>query len=94
MRYHAGLPYCHVVRSCQVDITNRHSLSHDTAHAANAQDRVRDCVVRLPQVYSVREEADGRKKERTPELVYAALKAGFRGIDTACQPKVSYHSLS
>jgi diketogulonate reductase-like aldo/keto reductase len=29
------------------------------------------------------------KKERTPDLVYAALKAGFRGIDTACQPKVS-----
>ncbi|KAK4684757.1 hypothetical protein P7C73_g5412, partial [Tremellales sp. Uapishka_1] len=27
------------------------------------------------------------KKERTTELVYQALKAGFRGIDTACQPK-------
>ncbi|MBN2894639.1 MAG: aldo/keto reductase [Campylobacterales bacterium] len=30
------------------------------------------------------------KKERTAALVYAAVKAGFRGIDTACQPK-HYH---
>lgn len=27
------------------------------------------------------------KKERTVELVSKALKAGFRGIDTACQPR-------
>ncbi|KAK2589792.1 hypothetical protein QQS21_012527 [Conoideocrella luteorostrata] len=27
------------------------------------------------------------KRERTADLVYAALKAGFRGIDTAAQPK-------
>ncbi|GMK54770.1 hypothetical protein CspeluHIS016_0113560 [Cutaneotrichosporon spelunceum] len=27
------------------------------------------------------------KKDRTADLVYAALKAGFRAIDTACQPK-------
>lgn len=27
------------------------------------------------------------KKERTEELVYQALKHGFRGIDTAAQPK-------
>lgn len=27
------------------------------------------------------------KKERTADLVYTALKAGFRGIDTAAQPK-------
>jgi diketogulonate reductase-like aldo/keto reductase len=27
------------------------------------------------------------KKERTAQLVTAALRAGFRGIDTACQPK-------
>lgn len=27
------------------------------------------------------------KKERTEDLVYTALKAGFRGIDTAAQPK-------
>lgn len=27
------------------------------------------------------------KKERTSELVIAAIQAGFRGIDTACQPK-------
>nr|XP_031860537.1 uncharacterized protein CI109_004148 [Kwoniella shandongensis]KAA5527609.1 hypothetical protein CI109_004148 [Kwoniella shandongensis] len=27
------------------------------------------------------------KKERTTELVIAAVKSGFRGIDTACQPK-------
>jgi diketogulonate reductase-like aldo/keto reductase len=27
------------------------------------------------------------KKERTAELVTLALKTGFRGIDTACQPK-------
>ncbi|WWC91550.1 uncharacterized protein L201_006496 [Kwoniella dendrophila CBS 6074] len=27
------------------------------------------------------------KKERTTELVTQAVKAGFRGIDTACQPK-------
>lgn len=27
------------------------------------------------------------KKERTAELVCQAVKAGFRGIDTACQPK-------
>jgi len=27
------------------------------------------------------------KKERTTELVVEAVKAGFRGIDTACQPK-------
>lgn len=32
---------------------------------------------------------DRRKKERTTELVVAALKAGLRGIDTASQPKVS-----
>lgn len=30
-----------------------------------------------------------RKKDRTTDLVYTALKAGFRGVDTACQPKVS-----
>lgn len=30
------------------------------------------------------------KKERTAELVAQALRAGFRGIDTACQPK-HYH---
>lgn len=27
------------------------------------------------------------KKERTPDLVYQALKSGFRGVDTAAQPK-------
>ncbi len=27
------------------------------------------------------------KKERTTELVVQAVQAGFRGIDTACQPK-------
>ena len=27
------------------------------------------------------------KKEKTDELVYTALKNGFRGIDTAAQPK-------
>mmetsp|Transcript_15704 Transcript_15704/g.15843 ORF Transcript_15704/g.15843 Transcript_15704/m.15843 type:complete len:334 (-) Transcript_15704:120-1121(-) len=27
------------------------------------------------------------KKERTADLVYLALNQGFRGIDTACQPK-------
>ena len=27
------------------------------------------------------------KKERTRELVLQALQAGYRGIDTACQPK-------
>ncbi|BEI80295.1 hypothetical protein CcaverHIS002_0108240 [Cutaneotrichosporon cavernicola] len=27
------------------------------------------------------------KKDQTAELVYTALKSGFRGIDTACQPK-------
>lgn len=30
------------------------------------------------------------KKERTKDLVYAALKNGFRGVDTAAQPK-HYH---
>ena len=30
------------------------------------------------------------KKERTAELVIAAVRAGFRAIDTACQPK-HYH---
>ncbi|MGO9391015.1 aldo/keto reductase family protein [Rhodoblastus sp.] len=30
------------------------------------------------------------KKERTTEVVVQALRAGFRGIDTACQPK-HYH---
>lgn len=27
------------------------------------------------------------KKEKTADLVYTALKTGFRGIDTAAQPK-------
>ena len=27
------------------------------------------------------------KKDRTADLVYTALKSGFRGIDTAAQPK-------
>ena len=27
------------------------------------------------------------KKEKTAELVELALRTGFRGIDTACQPK-------
>jgi diketogulonate reductase-like aldo/keto reductase len=27
------------------------------------------------------------KKEKTSELVELAIKAGFRAIDTACQPK-------
>ena len=33
--------------------------------------------------------ADGTawKKERTVELVVAAVHSGFRAIDTACQPK-------
>ena len=33
--------------------------------------------------------ADGTawKKERTVELVIAAVRSGFRAIDTACQPK-------
>ena len=30
------------------------------------------------------------KKERTAQLVEQAIVAGFRGIDTACQPK-HYH---
>lgn len=30
------------------------------------------------------------KKERTQELVELAVKSGFRGIDTACQPKHYY----
>lgn len=30
------------------------------------------------------------KKERTAELVVQAVRAGFRGVDTACQPK-HYH---
>jgi diketogulonate reductase-like aldo/keto reductase len=30
------------------------------------------------------------KKERTCDLVVAAIRAGFRGIDTACQPKHYY----
>jgi hypothetical protein len=36
--------------------------------------------------------ADGayRKKERTTALVTQAVKAGFRGVDTACQPKVGW----
>lgn len=29
-----------------------------------------------------------RKKDRTTDLVIQAVNAGFRGIDTACQPKV------
>jgi len=33
--------------------------------------------------------AEIRKKERTTDLVIQAVKSGFRGIDTACQPKVS-----
>lgn len=35
-----------------------------------------------------------RKKERTTDLVIQAVNAGFRGIDTACQPKVGAHSRS
>lgn len=31
-----------------------------------------------------------RKKERTTDLVIQAVKAGFRGIDTACQPKACH----
>jgi hypothetical protein len=34
-------------------------------------------------------EAEIRKKERTTDLVIQAVKSGFRGVDTACQPKVS-----
>lgn len=30
------------------------------------------------------------KKERTKDLVIQAVRAGFRGIDTACQPKHYY----
>ncbi|KAJ1458158.1 aldo/keto reductase [Pelagophyceae sp. CCMP2097] len=36
----------------------------------------------LPLVYGT-----AWKKERTQELVAQAVRAGFRGIDTACQPK-------
>jgi hypothetical protein len=32
--------------------------------------------------------AEIRKKERTTDLVMQTVKSGFRGIDTACQPKV------
>ena len=30
------------------------------------------------------------KKERTEELVELAIRSGFRGVDTACQPKHYY----
>ena len=33
------------------------------------------------------------KKKRTAELVVKAVEAGFRGIDTACQPKHYSESL-
>jgi hypothetical protein len=38
-------------------------------------------------------EAEIRKKERTTDLVIQAVKSGFRGIDTACQPKVRLSDL-
>lgn len=34
------------------------------------------------------QELISRKKDRTTDLVIQAVNAGFRGIDTACQPKV------
>jgi len=37
---------------------------------------------RLPFLYGT-----AWKKEATPQLVVQAVRAGFRGIDTACQPK-------
>lgn len=39
--------------------------------------------VRVPQVIY----GTAWKKERTTEFVVQALALGFRGIDTACQPK-------
>jgi hypothetical protein len=33
------------------------------------------------------------KKDKTADLVYSALKAGFRGIDTAAQPRHYQESL-
>jgi diketogulonate reductase-like aldo/keto reductase len=42
-------------------------------------------VVMPPMIYGT-----AWKKEHTADLVYQAVKAGFRGIDTACQPK-HYH---
>lgn len=35
-----------------------------------------------------------RKKERTTDLVIQAIRSGFRGIDTACQPKVNCVALN
>lgn len=44
------------------------------------------CGVRMPRIIY----GTAWKKERTAELVELALRSGFRGIDTACQPK-HYH---
>src|SRR5690348_12679480 len=41
------------------------------------------CGVRVPRIIY----GTAWKKERTQALVRQALRQGFRGIDTACQPK-------
>jgi len=49
----------------------------------NQRDIVSACGVAMPRIIY----GTAWKKERTAALVEAALRAGFRGIDTACQPK-------
>lgn len=61
----------------------------DQAEAQSADDArflVSSFMVRMPRMLY----GTAWKKERTAELVALALRAGFRGIDTACQPK-HYH---
>lgn len=49
----------------------------------NSDTVVSACGVRIPKIIY----GTAWKKERTAGLVEQALKLGFRGIDTACQPK-------
>lgn len=44
---------------------------------------MKDTALKIPQVFY----GTAWKKGKTAELVEMALKLGFRGIDTACQPK-------
>jgi diketogulonate reductase-like aldo/keto reductase len=44
---------------------------------------MKESALKIPNIFY----GTAWKKTKTAELVESALKLGFRGIDTACQPK-------
>jgi hypothetical protein len=73
----------------------RHYSKATVATTASAQSDVAASSERMGEFVKTREGVQmprmmygtAWKAERTADLVEAAIRAGFRGVDTACQPK-------